>query len=114
MASSEDLVPKGLPQGSRQEIEAAMTAAGLPLGSEGAAPPPVPAAPTSAGPAGAPPVGATVPARQQMQNFDVFGDRAPNPVAAPSGRDVIFEQVRRSDNAVLQAIFSRIDGYKEG
>ncbi len=114
MASSEDLVPKGLPQGSRQEIEAAMSAAGLPLGSAGAAPPPVPAAPPPAGPVGAPPVGATVQARQQMQNFDVFSDRGPSPVAAPSGRDVIFEQVRQSGNAVLQDIFSRMSGYKEG
>ncbi len=112
MASSEDLVPKELPQGSRQEIEAAMTAAGLPLGSAGAAPPPVPAAPPPAGPVGAPPVGATVPARQQMQNFDVLADRAPNPVAPPPPRDVIFEQVRRSDNAMLQDIFSRMQGYK--
>ena len=113
MASNEDLVPKGLPQGSRQETEAAMQAAGLPLGSQGAAPEPIPA-PPPAGPAGAPPVGATVPARQQMQGFDVFADRAPNPVAPPSSRDVIFEQVRQSGNAVLQDIFARMPGFKEG
>ncbi len=114
MASSEDLVPKELPQGSRQEIEAAMSAAGLPLGSEGAAPPPVPAAPPSVGPVGAPPVGATVPARQQMANFDVFGDRAPNPIPAPDQRDVIDAQVRASANAVMQEVFSRMSGYREG
>ena len=113
MTSSEDLVPKGLPQGSRQETEAAMTAAGLPLGSEGAAPPPVPAAPPPAGPVGAPPVGATVPARQQMANFDVFGDRSPSAAPAPDQREVVDAQVRLSANAVMQEVFSRMSGYRE-
>jgi len=35
MASSEDLVPKGLPHGERQAVEAGMQQAGLPLGSSG-------------------------------------------------------------------------------
>lgn len=106
--SSEDLVPKGLPQGARQENVAAFKAAGLPLGSQGAAPeaaaPPV---------AGAPPAGPTVDARQGMQGFDVFADREPSTPPAPSRRDVLFEQVRRSDNAVLRDIYSRVPGFKE-
>ena len=111
MASSEDLIPRGLPQGSRQENVAAFRAADLPVGSEQAAPEPV-AGPPGA-PAGAPPIGPTVPARQSMQGFDVFAGREPNPIAAPAGRDVIFEQVRNSGNAVLQDIFSRMSGYLE-
>ena len=111
MASSEDLVFKGLPQGSRQENVAAFRAADLPVGSEQAAPETV-AGPPGA-PAAAPPIGPTVPARQSMAGFDVFAGREPNPVAAPAGRDVIFEQVRNSGNAVLQDIFSRMSGYLE-
>ena len=111
MASSEDLIPKGLPQGSRQENVAAFKAAGLPVGSQQAAPDladaPLPP------PADAPPVGPTTPARQQLQGFDVFADREPNPTPAPPGRDVIFEQVRQSGNLVLQDIFSRMSGYLE-
>ena len=112
MASTEDLVPKGLPQGSRQENVAAFKAAGLPVGSQQAAPESVAGPPPA--PAGAPPIGPTVPARQSMQGFDVFSDREPNPIAAPQGRDIIFQQVRDSGNLVLQDIFSRMSGYKEG
>ena len=112
MASTEDLIPKGLPQGSRQENVAAFKAAGLPVGSEQAAPVQGLGPPTGA-PAAAPPIGPTVPARQSMQGFDVFNDRAPNPIAAPARRDVIFEQVRRSDNVVLQDIYSRVPGFKD-
>ncbi len=111
MASSEDLIPRGLPQGSRQENVAAFRAADLPVGSEQAAPEPVVGPPGV--PAGAPPIGPTVPARQSMQGFDVFAGREPNPVAAPARRDVIFEQVRRSDNVVLQDIYSRVPGFKD-
>ncbi len=111
MASTEDLIPKGLPQGSRQENVAAFKAAGLPVGSQQAAPEPVAGPPGT--PAGAPPIGPTVPARQSMQGFDVFNDRTPNPIAAPARRDVIFEQVRRSDNVVLQDIYSRVPGFKD-
>ncbi len=112
MASKEDLIPKGLPQGSRQENVAAFRAAGLPVGSEQAAPEPVIGPPPA--PAGAPPIGPTVPARQAMQNFDVFDGRTPNPIAAPLGRDIIFQRVRDSGNAVLQDVFTRMSGYKEG
>ncbi len=112
MASSEDLIPKGLPQGSRQENVAAFRAADLPVGSEQAAPETV-AGPPGA-PAGAPPIGPTAPARQAMQGFDVFAGREPNPVAAPLGRDIIFQRVRDSGNAVLQDVFTRMSGYKEG
>lgn len=111
MASSEDLIPKGLPQGSRQENVAAFRAAGLPVGSQQATPEPVAAVPPAPG---APPVGPTIPARQQMQAFDVFADREPNPTPAPQGRDIIFEQVRQSGNLILQDIFSRMSGYKDG
>ena len=106
--ATEDLVPTGLPQGGRQQVKAGLQAADLPLDSEtapvaGLGPPTgAPAAPTAA-----------PPARQQLQNFDVFADRIPNPQQAPPSRDVIFEQVRNSGNAVLQDIFSRMSGYLE-
>ena len=112
MASTEDLIPRGLPQGSRQENVAAFRAAGLPVGSEQAAPGEPAVGPPPA-PAGAPPIGPTAPARQAMQCFDVFAGREPNPVAAPTRRDVIFEQVRQSDNVVLQDIYSRVPGFKD-
>ena len=111
MASSEDLIPKGLPQGSRQENVAAFKAAGLPVGSQQAAPDSAVAPLPS--PADAPPVGPTTPARQQLQGFDVFADREPTTPPAPSRRDILFEQVRRSDNVVLQDIYSRVPGFKE-
>ena len=114
MASSEDLIPKGLSQGSRQENVAAFRAAGLPVGSSQAAPDPALADASLPSPADAPPVGPTTPARQQLQGFDVFSDRTPNPIQAPQGRDIIFEQVRQSGNLILQDIFSRMSGYKEG
>ena len=113
MASSEDLIPKGLPQGSRQENVAAFRAAGLPVGSSQAAPDPALADAPLPPPADAPPVGPTTPARQQLQGFDVFAGREPNPTPAPPGRDVIFEQVRQSGNAVLQDIYSRVPGFKD-
>ena len=103
--ATEDLVPRGLPQGGRQQVEAGLRAAELPTDSETAGVAPAPVAPPAVG---------QVPARQQLQSFDVFADRTPNPVAAPPAREVIFEQVRRSDNAVLQDIFGRMSGYKEG
>ena len=113
MASSEDLIPKGLPQGSRQENVAAFRAADLPVGSEQAVPEPGLGPPTGA-PSAAPPIGPTTPARQSMAGFDVFAGREPNPVQAPLGRDIIFQQVRDSGNAVLQDVFTRMSGYKEG
>ncbi len=103
--ATEDLVPQGLPQGGRQQVKAGLQAADLPLDSETApvpGPGPVPSAPAPA-----------VPARSQLQNFDVFADRTPNPVPAPPRRDIIFEQVRQSGNAVLQDIYSRVPGFKD-
>ena len=104
--ATEDLVPRGLPQGGRQQVEAGLAAADLPTDSEtlGQGPGPAP---------GVPPVG-QVPARTQLNSFDVFNNRAPNPVAPPPSRDVIFEQVRNSPNVVLQDIFSRMKGFKDG
>lgn len=49
MASSEDLVPKGLPHGERQRIEAGMQQANLPLGSSGGGGR-IPVPPTRSGP----------------------------------------------------------------
>ena len=108
--ATEDLVPRGLPQGGRQQVQAAMAAADLPTDSEQAVTGPAPVA----APAAAPPATGTIPAQQQMQGFDVFNDRAPSPVPAPDQRDVIDAQVRASANAVMQEVFSRMSGYREG
>lgn len=112
-STSQDLVPKGLPYGSRQDTVSRMQAAevpltsesgggGLPLASSPAAPPAAvaPAAPIS---------------RAELQNFDVFQNRQPTPgFRATSQRQVLLERIRQSGNQVMQSIASRMAGYKEG
>ena len=112
MVSSQDLVPTNLPYGSRQQTVAQMQAADIPVSSEsgGGATPLVPT--------GAPP-GPVAPAapvsRANLQNFDALSNRQPNPnFQAVPQRQVMFEQVRQSNNKVLQSIFERMAGYKEG
>lgn len=88
-----------------------MQAAGLPLGSSPGSAAPVAPAP---GPAltaapGAPPSG-----RDMLRGFDVFADRAPSPGLPPPQRDVVFARVRASQNPILQDIFNRVPGFKEG
>lgn len=76
MPSSEDLVPTGLPHGSRQQVEGQMQAAGLPLGSSsvgGAAPTPPPEG-AVARPAGGSP---SPPQGSPLTGFDVFANRQP-------------------------------------
>lgn len=118
MATSQDMVPTGQPYGARKANVAAMQAAGVPLSSEGGAPPAAAASPApSPAPAGgvrpAPPQPAGAPP-PDLGSFDVFANRQPNPnfVSAPP-RQVAFQQVRDSQNRVMQEIFSRMDGYKE-
>ena len=113
MASSEDLVPTGLPYGSRGDTVAQMKAANVPLGSAsgGVAPPgPAPAVSPAAAPAPAAPV-----SRAGLAGFDVLANREPTPkFQATPPRQVMFEKVRQSQNAVMQEIFARMPGYKEG
>lgn len=112
MASSEDLVPTGLPYGSREDTVAQMKAANVPLGSAsgGGAPPAPVAAPLAAAPAPAAPV-----SRADLAQYDVFANREPTPqFQATPPRQVMFERVRQSENAVLKSIFERMAGYKEG
>ena len=113
--TSQDLVPKNLPQGSRQKIVAQMQAADLPVSSESVgggavAAPGLPAAasPVAAGPAA--PV-----SRTDLASFDVFQNREPTSgFQATPQRQVLFETIRQSDNLVMQAIAERMAGYKEG
>ncbi len=110
--TSEDLVPKGLPQGSRQQIRQQMQEANVPLSSEGGGgttlPPGAAAAPSAVAPAA--PV-----SRAGLEGFDVFSNREPTPgFQATPQREVLFEKVRQSDNLVMQSIFQRMAGYKEG
>ncbi len=110
--TSEDLVPKGLPQGSRQQIRKQMQEADVPLSSEGgggaALSPGAAVSPAAVAPAA--PV-----SRADLAGFDVFSNREPTPgFQGTPQREVMFEKVRQSDNLVMQSIFQRMAGYKEG
>ena len=114
MASTEDLVPTSLPYGSRGDTVAQMKAANIPLNSAsagGALP-----GPSAVSPAAAPAPGAAAPvSRQGLAGFDVLANREPTPeFQATPAREVMFERVRQSNNAVMQEIFARMPGYKEG
>jgi hypothetical protein len=113
MASHEDLVPTGLPYGSRKDTVAQMKAADVPLGSAGSGA--VPSGSTAAvSPAAAPAPAAPV-SRAGLAGYDVLANREPTPqFQATPPRQVMFEQVRQSQNAVMQSIYSRMAGYKEG
>lgn len=113
MATTQDLVPTGLPHGSRQETVARMKAANVPLTSEGGGGRVSPSVTAAASPAAASP--ATPVSREGLANFDVFENRVPTPAfqGVPQ-RQVLFERIRQSDNAVMQAIAERMQGYKEG
>ena len=117
--TTQDLVPQGLPQGSRQDVVARMRQAGLPTDSEtggGAAPTPGPTAGLPSAVPSSPAAGPdTRPPPVDTSNFDVLAGREPDPnfVSAPP-KQVMFEQVRQSPNRVMQSIFSRMSGYKEG
>jgi hypothetical protein len=111
--SSEDLVPKGLPYGSRGDTVAQMKAADVPLNSAsggGAPPGPTATVPPAVAPAPAAPV-----SRAGLAGYDVLANREPTPqFQATPPRQVMFEKVRQSNNAVMQEIFARMPGYKEG
>ena len=112
MVSSQDLVPTNLPYGSRQQTVSQMQAADIPVSSESGG------GTTPLVPTGAPP-GPVAPAapvsRANLQNFDALSNRQPTPnFQAVPQRQVMFEQVRQSDNRVMQAIAERMVGYREG
>ena len=113
MATSQDLVPTGLPYGSRQRTVAAMDAADIPLSSSEGGGGTTPLVPTGAPPG---PVAPAAPvSRANLQNFDALSNRQPTPnFQAVPQRQVMFEQVRQSDNRVMQAIAERMVGYREG
>ncbi len=104
MATSEPLVPTGLPYGERQQIEGAMQTAGLPS----SVPPPgaSPSSPTpSAGGGGS------------LQGFDVFADREPSGVLpaepTPDARTGFKMRVAASPNPSMRYYFSLVEGYLE-
>ncbi len=110
--TSEDLVPTGLPYGSRGQTVAKMQAANIPLSSVTAGGSEAQPG-TATGPQTPPPAGPVN--RQGLQQFDVFANRQPTDGFAPTPRkEVLFEMVRQSPNRVMQAIFERIPGYKDG
>ena len=110
--TSQDLVPKGLEQGGRQQIVQQMQAADVPLSSEGGGGAVLPPGSAAAAPAAA---SATPVSRGDLAGFDVFANREPTPgFQATPQRQVMFEKVRQSDNLVMQSIFQRMAGYKDG
>lgn len=112
MASSQDLVPTGLPYGERQKVVAQMQAADVPTSSEGGGGP-VPALASAPPPSAAP---APIPRRgPDLSGYDALANATPTPNYQPvPRRQVMYEQVRQSNNQVMQQIFERMDGYKEG
>lgn len=112
--SSEDLVPTGLPYGSRGDTVAQMKAAGVPLGSASGGAAALPGPPAAVPPTAAPGPAAPV-SRAELAGFDALANREPTPqFQATPPRQVMFERVRQSQNAVMQSIFERMAGYKEG
>lgn len=109
MASNEDMVPKDRPYGERQKTESAMKLAGVPASSaSGGSGPPTALNATS-------PVVPAPPAPVNMSSYDVFANREPTPEYQPApSRQVMYEKVRQSPNAVMQGIYERMAGYKEG
>ena len=114
MVSSQDLVPVDLPYGSRQQTVAQMQAADIPVSSEGGGGIPAPLG--TPGVASPSPVAPAAPvSRAGLNDFDALSNRQPTPnFQAVPQRQVMFEQVRQSDNRVMQAIAERMVGYREG
>jgi hypothetical protein len=117
MASNEDMVPTGLPYGAREKTAAAMKVAGVPLSSASGGGSPAPTTAQAASPpAAAPAPAAPAPvSRQALAEYDVFANREPTTNYQPAPeRQVMREKIRQSPNAVMQAIYRRMDGYKNG
>ncbi len=111
--TSEPLVPKGLPHGDRQKLEAAMEVAGLPK---------QPTEQDSSIPGGVPPSNAT-PTRPagnlppDLARFDVFDGREPTGQApiAPQLDPVSLFQARldTSENEAMRYYFGRFQEFLE-
>ena len=85
----------------------------MPLSSEGGGGTALPLTPTAVSPSAVAPAAPV--SRSGLAAFDVFSNREPDPgFQATPQRQVMFEKVRQSDNLVMQSIFRRMAGYKEG
>ena len=115
MATSEPLVPTGLPHGERQQVRAQMQEAGVPLappsgGSVTSLPVARPAPPTSGSPSTA----------DQVARFDALAGREPQfpagvaAVKPPSPVDLYRAEAEASGNAVAVEIAQRIAKYMPG
>ena len=104
MATSEPLVPTGLPYGGRQEITEAMDVAGLPRSV------PSPAVPSSS-------PTPTVGGGGSLADFDVLAGRAPSgviPDAAPVDAVTGFEmRVAATPNTAMRYYFAKVGDYLE-
>ncbi len=110
MGTSQDLVPTNRPYGERQNIVAQMQAANVPTSSEGGGATSPPRSPQAS-----PPVQAPRPSSPPVEQFDVLAGRQPDPsFQAIPQRQVMFQQIRDSDNQVMQAIAQRIAEYRNG
>ena len=104
MATSEPLVPTGLPHGERQQITEAMDVAGLPRS--------VPS-PAASSPSPTPAVGGG----GSLRDFDVLAGRDPSgviaeapPVAAVTGFKM---RVQNTQNAAMRYYFAKVGDYLE-
>ncbi len=113
MATSEPLVPTGLPYGEREQVRAQMQQAGVPLA-------PVEGDPPFAGNlVAAPPSQASSTTADEVARFDALANRAPT---MPMGSNVqqmsVIQQYREtaaaSGNAVANAVAQLIDEYRPG
>lgn len=112
-STSQDLVPTGLPYGSRQNTVAQMQAAGVPLssvtGGQGATQP-GPTRDPASGPPG--PIN-----RGQLSQFDVFANREPTDgFVAMGGGDptaVLQTLIASSPNSALRYYFGRFQEFSE-
>ena len=94
--TSEDLVPKGRPQGSRQQIVKQMQEAKVPLSSEGGGGTTLPLTPAAVSP---PAVASAAPvSRSDLAASDVFSTWDPDPgLQATPPRQAMLEKVRHPD-----------------
>ena len=112
MATSEPLVPQGLPQGDRQKIEAAMEFGGVPkqVPAGGGAPSIPPSPPTGRAPA--PPAPAP-----DLSGWDVLAGREPTmqgpPGSAPDPVSMFQFKLDSSPNTAMQYYFGRWQEFLE-
>ncbi len=116
MGTSQDLVPTGLPYGSRGATVAQMQAADIPLSSENAQSDGIRGIPAPGSPAGPTPVAPAGPvSRGGLDQFDALTNRAPTAdFVSASGGDptaVLQARIASSPNSALRYYFGRFQEF---